>query len=292
MAEAARRRYVSGDEDSARWEMLTLRDDDVVVSTRSKHGTTWMQAILLHLVHGPEDLPAPLATLSPWLDHLVEPAGAVLTRLEGQPHRRVIKTHTPLDGIPVQPGVTYVVVARHPLDAAVSLFHHMRNLDRPRMAELTGRPASAAGPAPAELGPWLRRWVAADADPHTDLDSLPGVAHHLRDAWERRATPGVQLVRYADLVADPHATVLVLARALGVPEGMVDDVVRATSFAAMRARAAELVPDPAGIVLDPTAFFRAGRTGEGTRIDPAIHAQYQQRASALLPPELLGWLHG
>ena len=44
----------------------------------------------------------------------------VYARLDAQDHRRVIKTHTPLDGIPLDARATYVVVARHPLDMAVS----------------------------------------------------------------------------------------------------------------------------------------------------------------------------
>ena len=39
------RRYRSDDEDSDRWASIALRPGDVVISTRSKHGTTWMQLI-------------------------------------------------------------------------------------------------------------------------------------------------------------------------------------------------------------------------------------------------------
>ncbi len=91
-------RYSSPDEDSARWDDFAFRSGDIVVSTRSKHGTTWVQTILLLLIHQDPDLPAPLAELSPWLDHLIEPRDAVVARLEAQTHRRVIKTHTPLAG--------------------------------------------------------------------------------------------------------------------------------------------------------------------------------------------------
>ena len=38
-------------------------------------------------------------------------------------HRRFIKTHTPLDGIPLDPRATYIATARHPLDMFVSLYH-------------------------------------------------------------------------------------------------------------------------------------------------------------------------
>jgi aryl sulfotransferase len=83
------RRYQSSDEDSARWDGFALRDGDIVVSTRSKHGTTWVQHILLLLIHRDPRPTVPLVELSPWLDHLVEPRAEVVGRLEAQDHRRV-----------------------------------------------------------------------------------------------------------------------------------------------------------------------------------------------------------
>ena len=131
---SSRLRYVSGDEDSARWDGFMFRDGDIVISTRSKSGTTWMQMICALLVLGTPRLPAPLAVLSPWLDHTVEPVADVRARLEAQRHRRFVKTHTPLDGLPLDPRATYVVVARHPLDLAAEAasFDRMRS----RSAEL------------------------------------------------------------------------------------------------------------------------------------------------------------
>ena len=95
--------------------------------------------------------PAPLPELSPWLDRLVDVGDGLFARLAAQQHRRFIKTHTPLDGIPSIPGATYIVVARHPLDMAVSLYHQGDNIDRDRLRQLTGQPAAerAAATAPA-----------------------------------------------------------------------------------------------------------------------------------------------
>ena len=39
------RRCVSDEEDSDRWQRFPLRDRDIVVSTRSESGTTWVQAV-------------------------------------------------------------------------------------------------------------------------------------------------------------------------------------------------------------------------------------------------------
>ncbi|HEX6420489.1 MAG TPA: sulfotransferase domain-containing protein [Acidimicrobiales bacterium] len=286
-------RYRSPDEDSGRWSSLALRDGDIVVSSRSKHGTTWVQTICALLVHQCADLPAPLAQLSPWLDWLVEPLDTVVARLDAQPHRRVVKTHTPLDGIPVDPRVTYVVVARHPLDAAVSLYHQSANIHRARLEQLTGRPVGSDDPRPP-LREWLVSWIASSADPRHRLDSLPGVLWHLGDAWRRRHAPNVVLVHYADLAADRATEMRRLARRLGidVDADRWPTLVEAAGFAAMRRRADRLVPDPAGVLRDRDRFFRRGTSGAGRALlDTTQYARYVERAAALAPPDLLAWLH-
>ena len=40
-------RYTSPEQDSARWWDFTFRPGDIVISTRSKYGTTWVQMICL-----------------------------------------------------------------------------------------------------------------------------------------------------------------------------------------------------------------------------------------------------
>ena len=131
-------RYQSPDEDSARWLGFPFRDGDIVISSRSKTGTTWVQMICALLIFQTPQLPAPLAQLSPWLDHLIAAPEQVYARLAAQDHRRFIKTHTPLDGIPLDPRATYIVTARHPLDMAVSLYHQGDNIDRVRLRQLAG----------------------------------------------------------------------------------------------------------------------------------------------------------
>ena len=60
------RRYQGFMADSDRWQRFTLRPDDVVISTPSKCGTTWMQTIVYMLLRQTTDLPV-MGTVSPWL---------------------------------------------------------------------------------------------------------------------------------------------------------------------------------------------------------------------------------
>ena len=293
-------RYTSGDEDSARWQGFAFRPGDIVISTRSKHGTTWMQMICALLIFGTPDLPEPLARLSPWLDWLTAPREEVFARLDAQRHRRFIKTHTPLDGIPLDPMATYLVVGRHPLDGAVSLYHQGANIDRDRLRQLTGRDGPEPGRPPRPpLREWLLSWIDSDVQPQDSLDSLPGVMWHLSDAWSRRNPAGgdrpkVLLFHYDELSADLGGQMRRLAELLDItiPPVMWPSLVRAATFGEMRAAAAAQLPHPAGVLKDPLAFFRRGRPGAGREaLSEGERARYHARARTLAEPDMLGWLH-
>ena len=287
-------RYQSPDEDSARWLGFPFRDGDIVISTRSKTGTTWVQMICALLIFQTPALPAPLAQLSPWLDHLIVPRDEVYAQLAAQEHRRFIKTHTPLDGVPLDPRATYIVTARHPLDMFVSLYHQSDNIDHERLRQLTGQPEPAEPPRPrTPLHDRLLRWIADDDDPREYPDSLPGLMWHLSDAWARRHEPNVLLVHYNDLLADLDDQMRWLAGQLGiaVPEQAWPTLVQAATFERMRHSADTLVPT-AGIFKSNAAFFRRGTSGAGREIlsDEEL-AAYHARATQLAPSDMLTWLH-
>ncbi|HSD03892.1 MAG TPA: sulfotransferase domain-containing protein [Gaiellales bacterium] len=291
----APRSYASSEEDNGRWLTFPFRAGDIVISTRSKHGTTWMQMICALLVFRSPDLPAPLGELSPWVDRLTEPQADLFARLEAQCHRRFVKTHTPLGGLPIEPEVTYIVVARHPLDAAVSLYHQGDNIDRARLRELVGlsEPEAPAASRPT-LHDWLVAWVEDDPAPWESLDSLPGVMWHVAHAWGRRFEPNVVLVHYEDLEHDLEGAMRALAGRLGteIDEPAWPALVRAASFAEMSAHAESLLPDQNGILKDPAAFFRRGTSGAAREVlSGAELARYEERARELAPVELLAWLH-
>ena len=284
------RRYV--EEANERWAGFEHRPGDIVISTRSKCGTTWLQMICALLVFQDPDLPAPLAELSPWLDWEVEPIEDVRERLARQDHRRFIKTHTPLAGLPLDPQVTYLVAGRHPLDVAESLFAHGHNIDRVRFEELTGR--ASHGPI-GTFDDWLEWWIDPSVGPDEVLDSLPGLVHHVDDAWHRRDAGGadVVLVHYDDLTADLDGEMRQLAGHLGivVAEETWPTVLTAATFDQMRARAARLAPDRLGVLRSSEAFFRTATSERGgDRVADLAKQRVEASVRAQTDPAVAAWL--
>src|SRR4051812_32121546 len=107
---AERRVYRHPVWDSRRWAGFGHRPGDVFVCTPSKCGTTWMQTMVASLLWPAGDLPGAVYDVSVWLEANFEPVEVTLARLDAQTHRRVIKSHTPADCIPMFDTGRYIVV--------------------------------------------------------------------------------------------------------------------------------------------------------------------------------------
>lgn len=144
-------RYRSVIADSARWDGFPFRPGDIVISTPPKCGTTWTQMLCALLIFDGPDFPAPMDQMSPWMDMCNRSIADVWNALAAQTHRRFIKTHTPLDGVPLRDDVTYLVVSRDPRDVAISYEHHAANMDDEHFMKL--RAAAMGNDDLAELPP-------------------------------------------------------------------------------------------------------------------------------------------
>jgi hypothetical protein len=287
--------------DSSRWDGFEFRPGDIVISTPSKCGTTWMQMICALLIFGDAGLPRPLTELSPWLDIQTDSIANVSAALAAQRHRRFIKTHTPLDGLPFDERVTYICVGRDPRDAAISSDHHLNNMDRDVLVKACEADAGAddlvPDEAPARLDDPVERfwrWVEDDAPPSEGLELL---LHHLETFWERRQTTNVVLVHYDDLQADLDSE---MRRLAGRLEIVVDReawprLVAAARFDRMRDRAGDLAPQVtmAGLWRDTSRFFNRGTSGQWrTLLGPEDLDRYWTRVRRLAAPDLAAWTHG
>ncbi len=287
--------------DSARWDGFPFRPGDIVISTPPKCGTTWTQMLCALLIFEGPDFPGPLDLISPWMDMCNRPVADVWGSLATQTHRRFIKTHTPLDGLPERPDVTYLVVGRDPRDVAISFEHHDANMDFEHFLE---RRAAAMGnddlaelpprsPLPEDPLERFRTFVRDDV-PGGRL-SLASLLHHLDTGWRRRDDPNVALFHYADLKADLTGELLRLAEILHIPcsPERARALAPEASLTRMRERAGELAPAGSqGNWKDPRAFFRSGGSGEWrARVTEADLAAYEARVAALTTPELAAWAH-
>jgi aryl sulfotransferase len=265
------------------------RAGDIIISTQPKSGTTWVQMICALLIFQTPELPASLPELSPLLDELaVGSSGRAnfYARLAAQQHRRFIKTHLRLDQLPADPQVTYIVIARDPLDSTVSLYHHNVRLlppDDPQRPNGTARQ-------------WLVGWID---EMETGRNSyLEAALKRLSYVWEHRAEPNVVLVHFEDLSANLAGEMRRLARRLQitVPEDKWPSLVEAATFRQMKAAADQLRPlEGNGVndaVKERAAFFRRGSSGEGRALltDEEV-ARYYAHAANIAPQELLSWLH-
>jgi aryl sulfotransferase len=273
---------------AARWTDFPFRKGDIVISALAKSGTTWVQMICALLVFQTPELPAPMPDLSPWLDEPDSSRDKVYAQLAGQRHRRFIKTHTPLSQIAIDPQVSYIVIARHPLDMEVSQYYQDGNLD---LAAL--QPAKPAGP-----GPLPRGWAVPPRLPPREsllkwIDTrLPHVMSRLSDDWTHRGDPNVMFLHYEDLSADLEGEMRQLAARLGftVPGTKWPTLVKAATFAEMQAAAEWLAP--ADGLKSNAAFFRRGTSGAGRELlSEAELARYYACVARLAPPDLLDWLH-
>jgi hypothetical protein len=299
------RRYEGVVYDSSRWHGFEIRPGDIIISTPPKCGTTWMQMICALLVLQESELPLPLDTLSPWIDMVTRARTEVFADLEAQAHRRFIKTHTPLDGIPNEPSVTYICVGRDPRDVALSMHHHIDNMDvgaflnaRERAAAIDGidlGPLPPPRPRPDAERDRFWQWVDDDT-PSTQVgSSLRRTVEHLQMFLGASDDLDVVCLHYDDLKADLEGQMRGLAARLGidVDEDRWPRLVQAATFESMRRRADTTAP--AGgreHWIDPAAFFSKGTSGQWRDLlDDADLGRYAARVQALASDDLVEWVH-
>src|SRR5204863_287389 len=112
--------------DSRRWERFQPREDDIIIATYRKSGTTWTQRIVDCLVFQSPDV-RPFGDISRWLDATVfHPIEDDIATLEAQTHRRYLKSHLPFDALPLWDTVKYIHVGRDGRDSALSWQNHLQ----------------------------------------------------------------------------------------------------------------------------------------------------------------------
>lgn len=301
LIQSPQREYRTWIFDSRRWQHYRSRPDDIIIATYPKCGTTWMQRIVGLLVFQSTE-PKPIMQISAWIDRrFPQPIEAVVAQIEAQEHRRFLKSHLPLDGLPFYDEVKYIHVTRDGRDACMSFHNHGRaftdqmldSLNKAGMAdEAVGRPYPRIH---ADPGEFFHQWITQGEVPgHGDGSPSTSFFQFERSWWEARHRPNVLLVHYNDLKSDLSGEMQRIADFLGISVAPIlwPELVEAAGFEAMRRDGDALMSNVASIFKEGSqAFFFKG-TNERWRgvVAEADLALYEAKARAFFSPECARWI--
>lgn len=276
--------------DSTVWNDFVFRDDDIVIATYAKSGTTWTQQIVGQLLFGP-DPQLEVAQMSPWLDLRVPPKAVKLPAVEAQRHRRFLKTHLAVDALVFSPRAKYIYIGRDGRDVVWSMYNHHFNANARWYAALNdtpGRIGPAIEPPPVDIRRYWRDWLDRDGHPFWPY------WENVRSWWAIRHLPNVHFVHFAQLKRDLPGEMGRIAQFLGVrvDEAKWDTLLEYCSFPWMKRHAAKSVP-LGGAFWDagPEVFIHKGVNGRWAEaLSDAEVAEYEARAERELGPECARWL--
>lgn len=226
--------------DSTVWNDFKFRDDDIIIATYAKSGTTWMQQIVAQLIFkGAKGLP--VADMSPWIDLRVPPAPVMLQAVEAQEHRRFLKTHLPVDALVFSPKAKYIYIARDGRDVLWSVYNHHITANEKWYEALNNSPGLVGPPIekPVEdIKQYYHEWLDKDGYP------LWSLWENVNSWWAIKDLPNVLFVHFANLKRDMEGGIRNIADFLDIPidEAAWPAIVEHCSFDYMKANATESVP--------------------------------------------------
>ena len=285
--------------DSRRWDQVEPRDDDIVITSPYKSGTTWLQAIVAHLLFA-GDLPDPLSELSPWLEANYHDLDALALKLGQQRHRRFIKSHLPLDALPWDRRRRFLYIARDGRDVAMSLWNHYLNWNEEAHALINQVPNERGETfplPPADVQTFFDRWL------HQgwlawERDGWPywSFFHNVQSWWDHHQQANILLLHYGDLKADLPAQISKIATFLGLEldAARLSEVAAAVDFHAMRRQSDRYVPCGGRLWKGGAAsFLYRGTNGRWRGVLGSEQLEAYARVSReALSASCHNWLHG
>jgi aryl sulfotransferase len=276
--------------DSTIWDDFRFRDDDIIIATYGKAGTSWTQQMIAQMMFG-GDPELAVAEMSPWLDLRVPPKQVKLPEVEAQTHRRFLKTHLPVDALVFSPQAKYIYIGRDGRDVVWSLYNHHANANDlwyDALNNTPGRVGPPIDPPPADIRQYWHDWM--------DRDGYPFWAfwENVRSWWAIRDLPNVMMIHFADLKRDMPGEMRKIAAFLDIEidETRWDTIVEYCSFDWMKAHATKSVP-LGGAFWDAGAevFINKGVNGRWKDTLTADEsARYEARAKAELGEACARWL--
>ena len=276
--------------DSTIWNDFEFRDDDIIIATYAKAGTTWLQQIVSQLLfNGEEGLE--VAEMSPWMDLRVPPKEVKLPFVDAQTHRRFLKTHLPVDALVFSGKAKYIYIGRDGRDVVWSMYNHHSTANDAWYDALNNTPGRVGPPIerpPSSITDYFNDWLDRDGHPFWPF------WENVRTWWELRNLPNVHFIHFADLKKDMPGEIRRLADFLeiAIDDSTWDSILLHCSFDYMKANATQSVP-LGGAFWDGGAksFIHKGKNGRWRDTLSDEDAQkYEDRALEELGPDCAKWL--
>ena len=276
--------------DSTIWNDIQFRDDDIIIATYAKSGTTWMQQIICQLLFDAQEGMA-VSEMSPWVDLRIPPKEIKLPMIEAQTHRRVLKPHLPVDAHVFSRKCKYIYIARDGRDVVWSLYNQHLNANDAWYDALNNTPGRVGPPInpPAGTAPeYFKNWLDNDGEPFWSF------WENTRSWWAIRDLPNVLLVHFADLKADMEGQIRRIADFIDTPvDGAVmERVLKHCSFDYMKTNAVQSVP-LGGAFWEGGAktFIYKGTNGRWKNTLPqSVSDRYEQKSVEQLGEACAAWL--
>lgn len=279
--------------DSTIWNDFVFRDDDIIIGTYAKSGTTWVQQIVAQLLFDGEAGLA-VAEMSPWMDLRVPPKQEKLPVVAAQTHRRFLKTHLPVDALVFSEKAKYIYIGRDGRDVVWSMFNHHSNANDlwyQALNDTPGRVGPPIGKPVESVLQYFHEWLDQDGHPWWPF------WENIRSWWEIRNLPNVYMLHFANLKKDMAGEIRRIAEFLDIPinEDHWQEILLHCSFDYMKANATASVP-LGGAFWDGGAqvFIHKGQNGRWREVlGEADIAKYERTAQRELPEACAHWLaHG
>lgn len=277
----ARKRYTTKISDPSRWQSISPRVGDVVVSSPPKSGSTWAQGILALLISGDLDVDADVSNKAPWIDITFDGQDQILEHWQALKGQRRLKTHTPLDGIPIWSELRYIAVYRHPIDVHFSFRKHVYHMKQKVLSDIF----------PDDISAGFKIFLEGD---HHDGASLASIVEHYRSALDFVPRQNLLCLHYADMCNDLAGAFDKIAGHIGVSHSVetMAKLVEAATFKNMKTNANRFaIGAGQGFWRDDADFFDSGTSNKWLGVLPdADIAAYDARMSEMVSDADRSWL--
>ncbi|XP_068102659.1 sulfotransferase 1C1-like [Hyperolius riggenbachi] len=230
---------------------VQAREDDILIATYPKAGTTWMQEIVdLIMLQGDveKSMRAPCYVKVPFLDLNPKPMPSGVDAANAMPSPRVLKTHMPIKLVPPsfwEKNCKVIYVARNAKDILVSYYYFQK--------------VNMGLPDPGTWDEYFSTFLAGAVAWGSWFD-------HVIDWWKAKEEHQILYVFYEDIIEDPKREIRKIAKFMEqeVSDEVLETIHHHTSFEVMKDNPMANFTTLPSEVFDQSIskFMRKGKVGD------------------------------